>query len=238
MRFRPYSKMPASDEAREQPGPGGTWVALEKLHGAQLVVAVQGGQVRFGKRKASGDQAMRSLPNLEDPSHLISSPKDRPPPAGFGPIAPSWEPRRSLAGTYDEAWQARRAPFLPKDFQARFFNAAHPDLVCKRYLRGGEPVQIINASASPMRFHLPACALDVAVTIDGASARPPMNLQTVVLEPGGYHVMLLDISRPLKVGEQVAIVLVIEQAGKRVEVPVQAQVRPVLEEADPDAHHK
>lgn len=52
MRFRPYSKMPASGEARDQLSPGGTWVALEKIHGAQLVVGVQSGQVHFGKRKA------------------------------------------------------------------------------------------------------------------------------------------------------------------------------------------
>ena len=52
MRFRPYAKMPASGESREQPSPGGAWVALEKLHGAQLVVAVRGDQVLFGKRKA------------------------------------------------------------------------------------------------------------------------------------------------------------------------------------------
>lgn len=52
MRFRPYGKMPASGETREQPSPRGSWVALEKIHGAQLVVAVQGEEVRFGKRKA------------------------------------------------------------------------------------------------------------------------------------------------------------------------------------------
>jgi copper(I)-binding protein len=62
--------------------------------------------------------------------------------------------------------------------------------------------------------------------------------ETVVLEPGGYHLMLIDINRPLKVGDQVAVVLVIEQSGKRVELPVRAQVRPVLEEEDPHAHHK
>lgn len=62
--------------------------------------------------------------------------------------------------------------------------------------------------------------------------------ETVALEPGGYHVMLLDINRPLKSGEQVGLVLVIEQSGKRVELPVRAQVRSVLEEEDPHAHHK
>nr|WP_263429324.1 RNA ligase family protein [Nannocystis pusilla] len=32
--------------------PGGPWVALEKIHGAQMLIAVAGEQVRFGKRKA------------------------------------------------------------------------------------------------------------------------------------------------------------------------------------------
>ncbi|PTL83495.1 RNA ligase family protein [Vitiosangium sp. GDMCC 1.1324] len=51
-RFRPYAKMPASGEPRSQPSPGGPWIALEKIHGAQLVIAVRAGQVWFGKRKA------------------------------------------------------------------------------------------------------------------------------------------------------------------------------------------
>lgn len=69
-----------------------------------------------------------------------------------------------------------------------------------------------------------------------ALALPPG--ETVALEPGGYHVMLLDIARPLKAGERVGLVLVIEQSGKRVELPVRAQIRPLVEEEDPHAHHK
>lgn len=50
MRFRTYSKIPKThgDDTRTA---GGMWVALEKLHGAHFVVAVQDGEVRFGKRK-------------------------------------------------------------------------------------------------------------------------------------------------------------------------------------------
>lgn len=50
MRFRTYSKIPKnrSDDHRTV---AGTWVALEKLHGAHFVVAVKGREVRFGKRK-------------------------------------------------------------------------------------------------------------------------------------------------------------------------------------------
>jgi Rnl2 family RNA ligase len=50
MRFRTYLKIPKShgDDTRTA---AGTWVALEKLHGAHFVAAVKGREVRFGKRK-------------------------------------------------------------------------------------------------------------------------------------------------------------------------------------------
>jgi hypothetical protein len=57
----------------------------------------------------------------------------------------------------------------------------------------------------------------------------PAN-RVVKLEPGGLHVMLLDIGKPLKPGERVPLTLIVEQAGKRVEVQVNAEVRPLLEE--------
>jgi len=44
----------------------------------------------------------------------------------------------------------------------------------------------------------------------------------VALKPGGYHVMLIDLKKPLKLGETVALTLVFEKAGK---VEVAAPVR-------------
>ena len=38
--------------------------------------------------------------------------------------------------------------------------------------------------------------------------------KTVKLAPGGYHLMLLDLKRPLKQGEQVPVTLEFEKAGK------------------------
>jgi copper(I)-binding protein len=51
--------------------------------------------------------------------------------------------------------------------------------------------------------------------------------RTVELRPGGYHVMLLDLKRTLKPGEEVPITLEIEQGGKRMSVQVKAIVRPL-----------
>lgn len=137
----------------------------------------------IGERELA-EMDRQPLPNLEDPAHLIASPGDQPPPACFSAIAPSWEPRKSFAGTYDAVWQKGRAPYLPEDFQSRFFNAAHTDLAGSGYLQGGEQVVITNmAPRGILRFDLPSCALDVSVQIGECTKRPPMNLETVLIEP-------------------------------------------------------
>jgi Rnl2 family RNA ligase len=48
---RPYPKIARRSDGSSA-APAGTWVATEKLHGAQLVVATDGRCERFGKRKA------------------------------------------------------------------------------------------------------------------------------------------------------------------------------------------
>ena len=144
-----------------------------------------------GKRKAK-HMADQLLPNIEDPGRLIRRVGDRDAPQGFGFVAPAWLPRRSFAGTYDEAWQENRAPYLPDDFDSRFFNAAHPDMVFDRYLKGGEPVEVIHASRSgQLKFRLPVCELDVKVAVAGTSEKPAMNLETVLVEPDDDRVSLV-----------------------------------------------
>jgi hypothetical protein len=140
----------------------------------------------------SSDARGPRLPNLEDPSQLITTPSDRPPPAGFGFIAPAWEPRRTFAGTYDESWRKTRAPYLPRDFDARFFQAAHPDLVCKAHLVGGEPVEVVHASPTPLpRFLVPVCEFDVGVRIGRRTETAAMLLETVVVEPDDLRLSLV-----------------------------------------------
>lgn len=46
--------------------------------------------------------------------------------------------------------------------------------------------------------------------------------ETVPLEPGGYHLMLMELVEPLEVGDTVELVLSLETAG---EVPVTVEVR-------------
>lgn len=131
------------------------------------------------------------LPNLEDPGHLIQNPGDCPEPAGFSFIAPSWEPRRRYAGTYDEAWTRKRAPYLPEDFDARFFHTAAPGLVCDTPLMGGEAVMITHMSPDgALRFNLPQITFDMGVRLDGSEIKPQVNLETVFLEPNEKRMSL------------------------------------------------
>ena len=136
-----------------------------------------------GKRDDSELEGM-PLPNVEDPHCLVAETGDEANPAGFAFIAPAWLPRRSYAGTYDEAWQKKRAPYLPSDFDPRFFNVAHPDFSFDRYLQGGEPVALDNLSRhGQLRFTLPVCRLQARVTVAGQTETPPLNLETVLIEP-------------------------------------------------------
>lgn len=48
--------------------------------------------------------------------------------------------------------------------------------------------------------------------------------QTVVLKPGGLHVMLLDLRQPLKAGEALKLTLVFEKAG---EINIEAPIEPI-----------
>jgi copper(I)-binding protein len=50
----------------------------------------------------------------------------------------------------------------------------------------------------------------------------------VELKPGGYHVMLMGLTRPLAAGEQVPLTFTIEDPqGRRTQLEVRAEVRPL-----------
>ncbi len=132
------------------------------------------------------------LPNIEDPAQLMRHPSDRPSPAGCAPIAPSWSPRREYAGTYDEAWQARRAPYLPLDFDDRFLQVAPMGLIAPGYLSGGEAVEVAGCSVGgPLRFILPACTWLMVFDFDGQQRRETPKLETVSIEPNSGRVQML-----------------------------------------------
>jgi hypothetical protein len=67
------------------------------------------------------------LPNTEEIGKAVSSPGDKHTPIALGPLARGWPQRARFAGTYDEQWLAEVFPFLPKDFDERYYQAAPQD---------------------------------------------------------------------------------------------------------------
>lgn len=136
------------------------------------------------------------LPNLERPDQLIRTWQDRPPPAGFGVVGKTWQPRAGHLGTYDEQWQETLAPGPPKDFRSDFFNSAPAELQIQSYLRGDEPVQLTNLTPDGLlRFQLPGLQIQAGVTRTERDERgysqegttrthePAMHLDTLGLLP-------------------------------------------------------
>jgi hypothetical protein len=124
------------------------------------------------------------LPNIEDPDSAVTSITDRPRPAGFGPIARNWRPRRDYGGTYDDAWQQTRAPLWPKDVDPRLMNAAAPGLVAHPSLVGGELVRLFGVHPDgPIEFTLPTIILQAKFELRRGQARHRMRLDGLRLEP-------------------------------------------------------
>jgi hypothetical protein len=121
-------------------------------------------------------------PSIEDPAHPLDG--RSPAPAGVGPIGRHFMPRRRYAGTYDEAWKKTRMPLPPQDYDPRFEQVAPPDQIAPGYLRGGEPVAVVNASAEgPLTFELPHVAFFVGARLDGELVEHRTAMDTLVLYP-------------------------------------------------------
>lgn len=135
----------------------------------------------------------RRLPNLEHPDQPVTAWTDRPTPVCLGPVCAHWEPRRSLAGTYDEAWTNNRAPYLPHDFDSRFFQVASADQVTTEYLRGGETIvtEGLVPGGGLWSVTLPRLQVECLHRTDSGDVERTANLDTVLLEPDAARVELV-----------------------------------------------
>lgn len=141
--------------------------------------------VGVGWRAPKSKRALEGTPapNFEWSDEPIKDANSRPAPAGFGPVAPNWQPRLALAGTYDAAWLESQAPLLPADYDPAFAQVAPADQRLKEPLRGGEPVEVRNASPGGVL----SCAVpkpDVTVTVAIGEERREVQLRmdTIVID--------------------------------------------------------
>lgn len=121
--------------------------------------------------------------SIEDPRLPFESHRRPPPPAGVAAIGRHFEPRRSYAGTYDEAWQNERMPLAPLDFDARHDQCAHPELVVPGHLRGGEQVDLLHLTARGAEsFALPSLRFFVGAHVDGSLIAARVVLDTILID--------------------------------------------------------
>ncbi|MGE0788946.1 MAG: DUF2169 domain-containing protein [Sandaracinaceae bacterium] len=128
----------------------------------------------YGQGRAATD-GVRALPNLEQLRSLVASPDSRPDPVILGALPVTWPERQRYAGTYDARYMKERWPWLPDDFDTRFFLEAPADQrLAEGYWRGDERIEVENLhpSAPSIRSRLPAIRPRVFLDIERApSAR-------------------------------------------------------------------
>lgn len=75
------------------------------------------------------NKAWRWAPNIQPPEIFVATARDPFPPAGMGPLAPTWPDRLKKLGRFAVSWDHRgwSAHPLPGDVDAGYFNSAPPD---------------------------------------------------------------------------------------------------------------
>jgi hypothetical protein len=165
-----------------------------------------------------------NAPQWQTREHPVAGSNREVPLTGLGPVARPWDSRLKYAGTYDDDWvrttRAEVAQGLPsdyaKDFDPRFFQCAHPQLITPRYLEGEEEIILTGLLPveAPFSLLLPHVRIR-ALMLDGKGERPQqwLNLDTVHIDLDASTVSLcwrltLDQARDI----QFAILALMEAA--------------------------
>lgn len=141
-----------------------------------------------------------SLPNTEEVGKIVNSPSDRYKPMALGPLGRGWSQRARFAGTYDQQWLDDVFPFLPKDFDERYYQAAPEDQQLP-VPKGTMEVMLSGFTSDGVRqFMLPHFEAPVHVfPRAGGREDHVAKLDTIVFEPDAERfTMTWRVARPLK----------------------------------------
>jgi len=140
------------------------------------------------------------LPNLEEVGLAVASPSGNYRSVALGPLGRGWPQRARYAGTYDEDWLANVFPFLPKDFDERYYQAAPED---QQMAPPKGPLEVTLSGLRPdglRQFVLPFFEAPVHV-FPKRGPREDLTalLDTIVFEPDEERfTMSWRVARPLK----------------------------------------
>lgn len=153
----------------------------------------------YPKSKASMIDG-KPLPNTEESGRPITNPAGSYRPMSFGPIGRAWQPRPAFGGTYDQNWIDNVFPFLPADFDERYYQCAPEDQQIE-YIRGGEEVELESLTPQGfISFRLPAIEVPVKFYLKNYEEKEVQAAaDTLIIEPDlGRFVILWRTSLPLK----------------------------------------
>src|SRR5262249_23183462 len=103
----------------------------------------------------------KPLPNTSEIGRRVDGRDGQYVPMAFGPIGRAFLQRLAFAGTYDQQWLDNVFPFLPGDFDDRYFQAAPSDQQFP-YPHGGELVVLTNLTPQGQTtFRLPRLLVPV-----------------------------------------------------------------------------
>jgi hypothetical protein len=123
------------------------------------------------------------LPNIERPEEPMRLWSDKPEPIGFGPVGRAWQPRIRFAGTYDQRWMDETSPFLPEDFDDRYFQAAPLD----QQLPGLSPGVAFGCfnmnEKGPVVLRIPSFDIPVRFVFDDRIQASRLLADTLIIEP-------------------------------------------------------
>ena len=146
----------------------------------------------YRKGLTSGPIDGTPVPNTEERKKPVKSPLGHYEPMSFGPVARGWQPRAKHAGTYDDDWLENIFPFLPADFDNRYFQCAPEDQQTD-YLQGEEDVTLINLTPDGNRtFQVPR--IDVPVVFfyqNGEQIHATPVVDSLYIEPDNDRFVLL-----------------------------------------------
>ncbi len=103
------------------------------------------------------------LPHTQASDEGVSSPFGTYTPMALGPYGRGWPQRRRYAGTYDQAWQDNVFPFLPGDFDERYYQSAPPDQQVPPPRTGTEVVLLNLTDRGREFFRLIDCELPLSI---------------------------------------------------------------------------
>jgi hypothetical protein len=182
----------------------------------------------------------KPLPNTEESGAAVTWPRGKYRPMALGPVGRGWPQRAQFAGTYDQKWLDDVFPFLPEDFDERYYQTAPAD---QQLEFPKTPLEVVLSGFTDdgvRRFELPFLEAPVHVFPKrGEREDLVAPLDTVVFEPDTSRITTTwRATRPLRRNMHEITQVVVGRKGKewwqqrdRIAFPIPVVMVPVDKES-------